>query len=172
MHGIQPLIIEAMCPSDWPAVKSIFEQGIATGLATFDPEPPDWSAWDSSHLPECRLVARDLVGAVLGWAALSPTSRRKVYSGVAEVSIYVAETTRGRGVGKALLTALVAAADGTGFWTLQASIIAENLASRALHRACGFREVGYREKIGKVGNTWHDTILMERRSQSVLDLKP
>lgn len=172
MPEMQSLIIESMRPVDWPAVKAIFEQGIATGLATFDPEPPEWADWDRSHLPVCRLVARDAAGKVLAWAALSPFSRRKVYVGVAEVSIYVAGFARGRGVGKALLTALVAAADEAGFWTLQAGIIAENFASRALHRACGFREVGYREKIGKVGDTWHDTILMERRSRLGLDPMP
>lgn len=155
--------IEPMRPEDWPAVRAIYEEGIATGLATFETAAPDWHAWDGAHLTVCRLVAR-AGGQVVGWAALSPVSRRLVYRGVAEVSVYVAGAARGRGVGKALLQTLIADSEAAGFWTLQASIFTDNHASRALHRACGFREVGVRERIGQREGVWRDTILMERRS--------
>jgi L-amino acid N-acyltransferase YncA len=155
--------IEPLLPEDWPAVQAIYAEGLATGIATFETAVPTWEAWDSAHRPGCRLVARE-AGRLLGWAALSPVSKRPVYAGVAEVSIYIAGDARGRGVGKALLLALVAESEKVGIWTLQAGIFAENRASRALHRSCGFREVGLREKIGQRGGVWHDTILMERRS--------
>jgi len=156
-------MIEPMRAADWPAVKAIYEEGIATGLATFETEAPDWPAWDGAHLPICRLVARE-GDAVLGWAALSPYSRRKVYQGVAEVSVYIAAAARGRGVGKALLQALITASEEAGIWTLQSGIFADNQGSRALHAACGFREVGCREKIGMLHGVWRDVILLERRS--------
>src|SRR6478735_3793615 len=138
--------IRPMSTEDWPAVKAIYEQGIATKNATFDIEAPTWEDWDAGHLTGPRLVAeRD--GAIVAWAALSPTSSRAAYAGVVENSIYVDETARGQGIGRELLGALVAQADATGIWTVQTSIFAENTASLALHRACGFRVVGVRERI-------------------------
>jgi len=158
--------IEPLQPQDWPAVRDIYAQGIATGNATFETQVPEWDVWDANHLPYCRFVARE-GDRVIGWAALSPVSRRAVYAGVAEVSVYVATAARGRGVGKALLRALIAAAEDAGIWTLQGSIFSENIASLALHQACGFRVVGRRERIGQINGVWRDTILVERRSQKV-----
>ena len=154
-----------MAATDWPAVRSIYEEGIATGHATFETAAPDWPEWDARHLPHSRLVAR-ADGAVLGWAALSPVSSRCVYGGVAEVSIYVAARARGQGVGRALLAALIAESEHQGIWTLQAGIFPENLPSIALHRRAGFRVVGVRERIGCLRGTWRDTVLLERRSAS------
>lgn len=152
-----------MDPADWPAVHAIYEQGLATGDASFATEVPAWTAWDAAHLPDCRLVARD-GDAILGWAALSPVSERCVYEGVAEVSVYVGEDHRGRGVGDALLTKLWEASQRAGLWTLQAGIFPENEASLRLHRACGFRDVGLRERLGKLHGAWRDVLLLERRS--------
>ncbi len=169
-----------MPPDLWPAVREIYREGIATGNATFETEVPDWEKWDSSHRKDCRLVAVELIDedlaeflipfsklTVLGWAALSPVSGRRVYRGVAEVSIYVAVTTRGRGVGKELLQALVQESEINGIWTLQAGIFPENTASISLHKSCGFRKVGIRRRIGRLGDTWRDVILLERRSAMV-----
>lgn len=153
-----------MEPSDWPAVRTIYEQGIATKQATFESAPPSWEEWDAGHLVDLRLVAED-DDQVVGWAALSPVSRRACYAGVAEGSVYVAEEARSRGVGTALLTRLVAEADEAGFWTLQTSIFPENVASIALHRRCGFRVVGTRERIAQLDGAWRDTVLMERRAR-------
>ena len=152
-----------MRTEDWPAVKAIYEQGIATKNATFDIEAPTWEDWDAGHLTGPRLVAeRD--GAIVAWAALSPTSSRAAYAGVVENSIYVDETARGQGIGRELLGALVSQADAAGIWTVQTSIFAENTASLALHQACGFRVVGVRERIGQMDGVWRDTVLMERRA--------
>ena len=158
--------IEHMVAADWPAVRSIYLEGIATEHATFETQAPDWEVWDSNHLVRYRLVAR-VEGLILGWAALSPVSRRPAYSGVVEVSVYVAATARGIGLGKALLAALVQASERAGIWTLQASIFRENEASLAIHKACGFREVGYREQISRLKGQWRTTVLMERRSKMV-----
>ena len=158
--------IEPMREEDWPAVRSIYEEGIATGEATFEAEPPKFEEWDRSHVDTCRLIARER-DEVVGWAALSPVSDRCAYEGVGEVSVYVAAAARGRGVGGALLRALVACSEVEGFWTLQAGIVVENAASRALHARYGFREVGVRERIGKLDGRWRDVLLMERRSSSV-----
>lgn len=156
-------VIGVMEAAAWPAVRAIYAEGIATGNATFETEVPPWAAWDAAHLPHCRLVA--VAGERLfGWAALSPVSGRCVYAGVAEVSIYVAADSRGRGVGKALLRALITASEQAGIWTLQAGIFPENGASLALHRACGFRRVGVRERIGELAGVWRDVVLLERRS--------
>jgi phosphinothricin acetyltransferase len=156
-----------MHPADWPRVRDIYAEGIATGIATFETEPHDWPAWDEAHFARPRLVARD-EDDILAWAALAPVSKRAVYSGVAEVSIYVAEGARGRGIGTALLRALVAASEEEGFWTLQAGILAVNHVSITLHLACGFREVGVRERLGRdASGTWRDVVLMERRSARV-----
>lgn len=151
---------------DWPAVRPIYEEGIATGQATFETEPPDWEQWDRDHRADCRLIA-EVDGIVAGWAALSPVSGRCVYAGVAEVSVYVAEAFRGRGVGLALLQTLLAESEGAGIWTLQAGIFPENAASVALHRRCGFRIMGTRERLGQMNGVWRDVLLMERRSQNV-----
>ncbi len=160
------LAIEMMQPDDWIAVHSIYLEGIATGQATFETEAPSWKNWDATHLEFGRLVAREN-DRVSGWAALSPVSRRRVYSGVAEVSIYVARDRRGKGIGRALLTRLIAESEDHGIWTLQASVFPENSATIALHRVCGFREAGRRERISKLNGVWRDTILLERRSVKV-----
>lgn len=157
------MTVDALLPADWPGVRAIYLEGIATGNATFETNAPEWPAWDAGHLKSCRLAARE--GEELqGWAALSPVSSRCVYGGVAEVSIYVAERARGRGIGKALLHALVAASEAAGIWTLQAGIFPENAASIELHRGAGFRVVGTRERLGKMQGRWRDVVLMERRS--------
>lgn len=159
---------EPMRSEDWPAVRAILAEGIATGNATFETEAPDWEKWDAAHLPDGRLVTRNDNGTVVGWAALSPVSSRCVYGGVAEVSVYVAESARRQGIGKTLLMALITESEKAGLWTLQAGIFPENVASIALHKACGFREVGYRERIGQMNDgTWRDTVLLERRSEIV-----
>ena len=157
------LQIVPMTEQHWPAVREIFAQGIATGNATFETIVPSWEEWDSRHWPTCRLVAlRD--GEVLGWAALSPVSVRQVYRGVAEVSVYIDESARCKGVGSALLDALIAESERNGIWTLQATIFAENPISIHLHEKAGFRIVGRRERIGCLHGRWLDTVLMERRS--------
>jgi L-amino acid N-acyltransferase YncA len=148
----------------WPAVRAIYAAGIATGTATFNTELPTWEAWDSAHLPTCRLVATNEAAQVQGWVALSPVSGRCVYAGVAEVSVYVAAAARGQGVGLQLMKALVTESEHHGLWTLQASIFPENAASLRLHEAVGFRLVGQRERIGQLRGVWHDTLLLERRS--------
>jgi phosphinothricin acetyltransferase len=154
--------IRAMQATDWPAVKAIYEQGIATRQASFETEAPSWADRDAGHLGAPRLVAeRD--GEIVGWAALSPASSRSCYAGVAEGSLYVAREARGTGVGTSLLRALVEAAEQAGVWTIQTSIFPENAASIALHRRCGFRVVGTRERIGQLDGSWRDTVLLERR---------
>jgi phosphinothricin acetyltransferase len=155
--------IDRMRVSDWDDVRAIYLEGIRTGDATFETEAPGWDLWDESHLPFARLVMRE-GEAVLGWAALSPVSKREVYRGVAEVTVYVAESARGKGIGRALLEVLIKAAEANGIWTLQASIFPENTASVALHHRCGFREVGRRERIARLHGVWRDTLLLERRS--------
>jgi L-amino acid N-acyltransferase YncA len=158
--------ITAMTAADWPAVRAIYVEGIATGQATFETDAPDWPAWDASKLPHSRLVAR--VGdEVVGWAVLSPTSKRAVYAGVAEVSVYVASAQRGRGVGKQLLEAVIAESERNGIWTLQGGTFPENTASLRLQEACGFRVIGRRERVGRHHGVWRDTILTERRSRVV-----
>ncbi len=161
------ITVAMMLPSDWEQVRVIYLQGIATGLATFERSAPEWAAWDAARLPAPRLVASSEDGSLAGWAALSPVSSRCVYAGVAEVSVYVAEDQRGRGVGRTLLSALVAASEAAGLWTLQAGIFPENRASVALHHRCGFRTVGHREKLGLLDGVWRDVLLLERRSRSV-----
>lgn len=136
---------------------------MATGLGTFETVAPSWEQWNAARLPHSRLVARER--AVLGWAALSPVSPRACYAGVAEFGVYVAASARGRGIGCALLLALVESAEAHGIWTLQGATIAENVASLVLQARCGFRVVGRRERIAKRDGRWHDTVLTERRSQ-------
>ena len=155
--------IDPLGPGDWPAVRAIYEAGIATGDATFETTVPDWPAWDAAHLAGHRLVARD-GGRVVGWVALAPVSDRCAYAGVAEDSIYVAADARGRGVGRALLAAVVASAERGGIWTIQTGIFPENTASVAAHERVGFRVVGRRERIGQLAGVWRDTLFLERRS--------
>jgi L-amino acid N-acyltransferase YncA len=154
--------IRALARSDWPAAARIYEEGIATGDATFEREVPTWERWDEAH-PSIRLVAeRD--GVVVGFAALSPYSHRHCYRGVAEESVYVSEAARGRGVGRALLDALVERSEADGYWTLLAGIFPENTASLALHAAAGFRVVGTHVGLGEKDGVWRDVIWLERRS--------
>lgn len=160
------IFIDAMQPEDWPEVRAIYEAGIATKNATFETAAPDWEQWDAAHRKDCRLVAR-ANGTVVGWAALTPVSGRCVYAGVAEESVYVSESARGQGVGKKLLTALIEVSEQCGIWMIQTGIFPENEASIQLHRNCGFRVVGYREKIGQMDGVWRDTLLLERRSRVV-----
>jgi L-amino acid N-acyltransferase YncA len=157
-----------MTAEDWPAVARIYRAGIAAGNATFEHTVPDWEQWHSSRLDESCLVARGEDGEVLGWAALSPASSRPVYRGVAEVSIYVDPVQVRRGVGRALLLALVAASERAGLWTLRAGIFPENVASIALHESCGFRLLGTHERIGQMPDgRWRDVVLYERRSDII-----
>lgn len=157
------IILTRMRQDDWPFVRKIYEEGIATGQATFEQEAPEWDSWNKDHLRICRFVAKK-DNQVIGWAALSPISERCVYGGVAEVSVYVSSDARGQGVGTQLLWALIEDSGKEGIWTLQAGIFPENTASLQLHRKNGFREVGYREKIGQHKGVWRDVILMERRN--------
>jgi phosphinothricin acetyltransferase len=159
-------LLEPMSPADWESVRAIYREGIATGDATFEQSAPEWEQWDEGHLRACRLVARSR-GEVLGWAALSPVSRRRVYRGVAEVSVYVSGQARRKGVGMALLTALIVSSEREGIWTLQAGIFPENTGSLELHRRAGFRVVGTRERVGSMDGRWRDVVLMERRSAMV-----
>jgi L-amino acid N-acyltransferase YncA len=151
---------------DWEAVRIIYQQGIETGQATFETAVPSWAEWDAGKRRDCRLVAQSET-KIAGWAALSPTSRRAVYAGVAEVSVYVLAEVRGRGVGKLLMQALIAAAEQAGIWTLQSSVFPENEATITLHKKAGFRIVGTRERIARHHGIWRDTVILERRSQIV-----
>ena len=167
MHALPPqLSIEPMTERDWPSVAAIYQQGIATGNATFETAVPSWSAWDASHLATCRLVARS-GSNVLGFGALSRVSARAVYSGVAEVSVYVEAECRGQGIGSRLLAALIEASEANGIWTLQAGIFPENRSSIHIHERAGFRVVGTRERLGCMKDRWRDVVLMERRSRLV-----
>ncbi len=155
--------IASLAPQDWTAVRAIYLEGIATGNSTFEKSAPEWEMWDRDHLPTCRLTAR-CGDEIVGWAALSPVSRRTVYGGVAEVSVYVAARARGEGVGLALLSAIVKASERAGIWTLQGGVFPENAASLALLRKAGFRIVGTRKRIGCMDGQWRDVMLLERRS--------
>jgi L-amino acid N-acyltransferase YncA len=159
-------VIEKMEGNDWSAVKSIYGEGIATGDATFEAEAPDWEQWNKSHLRDCRLVAKS-AGEIIGWFALSPVSSRCAYKGVAEGSIYIRSSARGQGIGKALLKAAIEESERIGIWTMQSGTFPENKASIAMQKACGFRLVGVRERIGCMDGKWRDVILMERRSKVV-----
>ncbi len=158
------MTITKLLAEHWTAVKAIYEEGIATGNATFQTEAPEWSVWDNAHLPHSRLVALSEAGILVGWAALSLVSSRSVYAGVAEVSVYIAAGQRGRKIGEALLAALITESERNNIWTLQASIFPENVASLRIHARCGFRQVGYRERIGQMHGVWRDTVLVERRA--------
>ena len=160
-------IVDEMTYEYWGQVSKIYLEGIQTGKATFQTTAPSWEEWNKGHLSSCRLVFRN-EDEVLGWAALSPTSNRCVYQGVAEVSIYIGEKYRGQGIGRMLLGKVIDLSEKNGLWTLQSGIIRENTSSIKLHKKCGFREIGIREKVAKMGNgDWHDVVLMERRSKTV-----
>jgi phosphinothricin acetyltransferase len=161
--------IDAMTVADWPAVRHIYQEGIATGDATLEREAPDWDHFDRSHRHDCRLVARaDADGQVLGWVALSSYSARRVYHGVAWESVYVAEAARGRGVGRALLEAAIRDSEAAGIWTLDAGILIENAASLVLHERAGFRRIGVQRALGQdQSGRWRDVVLLERRSTRV-----
>lgn len=162
------IAIKEAVSADWESIRSIYVEGLATGHATFETEAPSWEKWDSGHLRIPRLVAiSSSDGSVLGWAALSRVSSRAAYSGVAEVSVYVAGNSRGKGVGKALMKQLIIDSEKEGIWTLQASVFPENTASLAVHKICGFRQVGTRRRIGMLHGIWRDTVLLERRSEIV-----
>lgn len=160
-------IIRPMTESDWPRTAEIYQQGMDTNKATFQCECPAYEDWNAAHLNACRLVMTEH-DIVVGWAALSPVSNRPVYAGVAEVSIYLDTAHCGAGLGTQLLMSLIDLSEKHGIWTLQSGIMRDNPASVRLHEKCGFRIVGYREKIGcdRFGS-WRDTVLMERRSHVV-----
>ena len=166
--GDATITIEPMTADDWPAVRRIYAEGIATGDATLEREAPDWDAFDGAHAAGCRYVARDDVAPVVGWTALGPYSTRAVYRGVAWESVYVAEGARGRGVGRALLETLIPASEGAGLWMLLAGVLSDNTASLALHEAVGFRRVGVQHGVGQdARGRWRDVVLLERRSEIV-----
>jgi phosphinothricin acetyltransferase len=161
-------LIDIMKRRDWEQVRSIYLEGIGTGNSTFESDAPDWERWDSGHLPDHRLVVRE-GDRILAWAALSPVSTRSVYAGVVELSLYVAAEHRGKGIGSALLEAVILSTENAGLWTLQGGIFPENTASLRLVKKHGFKEIGRREKIGRMtyglfSGTWRDVILVERRS--------
>ena len=156
------MLVRPLERGDYPAVAAVFAEGIATGQATFETAVPSWEEWDAAHLRVHRFVA-ELDGEVAGWCAVVPYSRREVYRGVGEESVYVAERARGRGIGRALLEAVIGSARAGGLWTLQAGIFPDNDASLALHRSLGFRDVGVRERIGRLHGTWRDVVVLELR---------
>ena len=156
--------IISMLSSHWEKVKKIYEEGIATGNATFETTVPSWEDWDASHAKGPRLVAVEKE-EIVGWAALTNVSGRCIYAGVGEVSVYVGGLHRGKGIGRKLLQALIIESEKNEYWTLQAGIFPENKSSIKIHEDCGFRLIGVREKIGKMNNVWRDTLLMEKRSK-------
>ena len=160
------LQIDEMNAADWPMVAQIYKEGIETGIATFEQNIPEWEQWDQNHIRSCRLVAR-YNKEILGWAALSAVSSRCVYGGVAEVSVYVSKNGRGKKIGEQLLRTLIAESEKEGYWTLQSGVFPENKASIALHKKCGFRKIGFRERIGQLAGVWKDNILMEKRSKRI-----
>jgi len=159
------MIIRAYQQTDWPAVSSIMQEGIDTGIATFETEPKTQEKWENDSISNSQLVAENSEGTILGWTLLWPVSDRCVYAGVAEVSVYVSTAAQGKGVGKALLTKLISLTEESlGIWTIQAGIFEDNPASLALHKSCGFRVIGYRERIGKLNGVWRNNMQLERRS--------
>jgi len=159
------IAINPLRSEHWFAVRDIYLEGIASGNSTFETSAPEWKNWDARHMKSCRFVASS-ESEILGWAALSGVSNRCVYSGVAEVSVYVAGHAQGQGVGRALLSALVSSSEQHGLWTLQAGIFPENVASIELHKQAGFRVLGIRERLGCMNGVWRDVVLMERRSNN------
>jgi phosphinothricin acetyltransferase len=158
--------VRQMTDSDWPAVAAIYAEGIDTGDATFEQTVPTWQQFDSSHTPDCRLVA-ETDGCVLGWAVISRVSHRPVYRGVAELSVYIKASARSQGIGRTLLKAIIKESEQAGYWTLQAGIFPENAASLTLHQHGGFRMVGYQQRLGQMNGRWRDVVLLERRSPIV-----
>ena len=160
--------IRVMDEHDWEAVKRIYLQGINTNKATFQTEAPSWQQWDEGHLQVCRFVIL-ADNDIVGWSALGAVSARDCYRGVVEVSIYIAEEARGQGLGEKLLMYTIIASEQAGFWSLYSAVLAENIGSIALHKKCGFRQIGVREKLAKMESTgkWHDVVLFERRSKSI-----
>jgi phosphinothricin acetyltransferase len=158
--------IRPMLPSDWDTVSNIYQEGINTGFATFETSAPSFESWDDAHMNSCRLVAVE-GQKIMGWAALSPVSSRCVYGGVAEVSVYVGQSSRGKGVGKSLMKELIEKSEAEGLWTLQSGIFPENEGSVELHKKVGFRYIGKRERVGKLDGVWKDNLLFERRSETV-----
>ena len=160
------IVVRPLLKTDWQSVSKIYDEGIATGIATFETEVPTWELWNEKYIEHCRIVA-ELDREVVGFAVLSQVSKRKVYKGVAEVSVYVSNSHKGQHVGETLLNHLIKESEANGFWTLQAAIFSENKASIKLHEKCGFRVVGVREKIGKFKSKWHDNHFLERRSEII-----
>jgi L-amino acid N-acyltransferase YncA len=166
--GDPDITIEPMTAADWPAVRRIYGEGIATGEATLEREPPDWDHFDGSHPTGFRFVARSVTDGVVGWTALASYSPRRVYRGVAWESVYVGGTARGRGIGRRLLESLIASSETAGYWTLLAGVLAENEASLALHHGVGFRTIGVQRRLGQdAQGRWRDVVLLERRSEVV-----
>ncbi|AXT51650.1 N-acetyltransferase family protein [Aquimarina sp. BL5] len=161
------IVIQPFNQSDWSHISRIYKEGIATGMATFETQVPDWDQWDQTHTRSCRLKAV-INNEIVGWVALAPASKRDIYKGVAEVSIYITSKYHNLGIGKLLLTKLIEESEQEGFWTLQAGIFSNNTASIKLHTSLGFRIVGYREKIGKLQGTWYDNTILERRSKKII----
>jgi phosphinothricin acetyltransferase len=158
--------IRKMTSKDWDAVSKIYSEGIATGFATFETSIPTYDSWDAAHMKSCRLVATENEN-IIGWAALSPVSSRCVYGGIGEVSVYVGNQARGKGVGKLLLQSLIKESEAEGLWTIQSGIFPENLGSIELHKKVGFRYIGKRERVGKLHGIWKDNLLFERRSKTI-----
>ncbi len=160
--------IREMTSDDYPSVAQIYDEGIATGNATFQTQAPNWESWNKDHLTFGRLIAENMAGEVIGWAALVPVSGRCVYAGVAELSVYVSEAARGLGIGRLLMEKLISESENNGIWTLQAGLFPENIGSIKLHLKTGFRQIGYRERVGQMSDgRWRDTLLFERRSTVV-----
>jgi L-amino acid N-acyltransferase YncA len=162
-----PATVESLRPEHWPEVRSIYEAGIATGNATFETAAPSWDAWTADHLELHRFVAMR-AGQVVGWVAASPVSSRCVYTGVIEHGVYVHPDARGHGVGRVLLKALIASSEADGIWTIETGVFPENASSLAVHARCGFRTVGYRERVGQLDGHWRDALLLEHRSPLVI----
>ena len=160
------MTVRNMKPSDWENVSRIYSEGIATGIATFETQTPDYDQWDKAHTEHCRLIAEQ-DGEVMGWAALSPVSSRCVYGGVGEVSVYISNKSRGKGIGKLLMEQLIRESEEAGYWTIQSGIFPENTASIKLHEKMGFRYIGKRERVGKIHEVWKDNLLFEKRSDKV-----
>jgi phosphinothricin acetyltransferase len=158
------ILIIDMLPDHWPEVSEIYREGIETGMATFEKEMPSWENWNNNHIKACRMVAK-IDDIIVGWVALSHVSSRCVYGGVAEVSVYISEKTRGNQIGYKLMKKVIEESEINGYWTLQSGVFPENIASIKLHEKAGFRIIGFREKIGKLDGVWKNNILMERRSK-------
>lgn len=158
--------IRKMSATDWNSVADIYKEGIATGVATFETTVPTFESWDKAHMISCRFVAESF-NIILGWVALSPVSSRCVYGGVAEVSVYISKSSRGKGIGKLLLKHLIDTSEQEGIWTLQSGVFPTNHGSIKIHEAVGFRMIGSRERIGKLNGQWIDNVLFERRSRLV-----